>query len=260
MQLLLEIGQIYECPFSKDDEDDVWLIFKAALGIKGTERVGAYGRFIMTEMAEKQFRKFLRDQGRRRAAQEALRRIAGRQIAKYLSEKILLRLVAVANAVFGFWFNRSVTRKVGKWAKVKAKIRASTFQSIDELQKVDRGAAVLALPVIFLAGIHNGDVNENVVTLYAQASSRLELSSEEVEEIEQMSDAENLEVKVHERLNGLESSRAKSALMNIGVTAAAASSLKFDGEKHACLLRLGDALGVHYSREQLEQKIDHLRK
>src|SRR6266705_4743452 len=29
MQLLLEIGEIYRCPFSKDDEDDVWLIFKA---------------------------------------------------------------------------------------------------------------------------------------------------------------------------------------------------------------------------------------
>jgi hypothetical protein len=47
-----------------------WLIFKAALGIKGTERVGGYGRFIVTEIAEKQFRAFLRDQGRRRAAQE----------------------------------------------------------------------------------------------------------------------------------------------------------------------------------------------
>src|SRR6266536_1557573 len=137
MQLLLEIGEIYDCPFSKDDEDDVWLIFKAALGVKGTERVGAYARFIFTEAAEKQFRKFLRDQGRRRAAKEALRRIAGREIAKYLSEKILLRLISVANAVFGFWFNRSVTRKVGKWAKVKAKIRASTLQSIDQIKAAD---------------------------------------------------------------------------------------------------------------------------
>lgn len=123
MQLLLEIGEIYECPFRRDDEDDVWLIFKAALGIKGTERAGAYGRFIFTEAAEKQFRHFLRNEGRRRAAQEALRRIAGKEVAQYLSEKALLGLIGVFNIAFGAWFNRWVTRNVGKWAKVKAKIR-----------------------------------------------------------------------------------------------------------------------------------------
>lgn len=123
MQLLLEIGEINECPFSQDDEDDVWLIFKTALGITGTERAGAYGRFIFTEAAEKQFRQFLRNEGRRRIAQEALRRIAGKEVAKYFSEKVLLRLIGVFNVAFGAWFNRWVTRNVGKWAK----IRVSTF-------------------------------------------------------------------------------------------------------------------------------------
>jgi hypothetical protein len=44
MQLLLEIGEIYDCPFSHDDEDDVWIVLKAAFGIRGTERAAAYGR------------------------------------------------------------------------------------------------------------------------------------------------------------------------------------------------------------------------
>lgn len=260
MQLLLEIGEVYQCPFSKDDEDDVWLIFKAALGVKGTERVGAYSRFVFTEVAQKQFRGFLRDQGRRRAAQEALRRIAGKEIAKYLSEKVLLRLIAVANAIIGAVFNRWMTRRVGKWAKVRAKIRASTFNGIEEIRGCDRRAAVLVLPVIFLTGTAHGEVTDNFVTVYAQASNRLALSATEVAEIETMSEADDLEKVLHKSFGHLDSPQARSALLKIAITAAAASALEFNNKQHACLSRLSDALGLEYSRKDLVRKVDYLRK
>lgn len=260
MQLLLEIGEIYECPFSKDDEDDVWLIFKTALGIKGTERAEAYTRFIVTEVAEKQFRRFLRNEGRRRAAQKVLTHIAGKQVAKIIAEKALLRLIGVVNIVIGALFNRWVTRNVGKWAKVKAKIRASTFQSIDQIQPVDREAAIMVLPVIFLAGTANGSVSENLMTLYAQAKNRLGLNAKEIAEIEKIANCENLEAVLHERLPHLQSSGVKPALLNIGITAAAASCLEFNAEQHACLERLSCALDLPYSRQHLEQKLEYLQK
>ena len=259
MQLLLEIGELYGCPFSKDDEDDVWLIFKTALGIKGTERVGLYGRFIFTETAKKQFRSFLRS-GARRVAQEAVRHIAGKEVAKYLSEKVLMRLIPIANAAIGAWFNRWVTRRVGKWAKVKAKIRASTFESIDLIKAADRNAAILALPCIFLVGTANGEVTENIITLYSQASNRLELSEAEIGEIEMIFDGENIETMLHCRLHSIQSTEAKSQLLNIGITAGAASRLEFDSKQHACLLRLSEVFGLHYTQQQLMQKIDYLQK
>lgn len=279
MQLLLEIGEIYECPFSKDDEDDVWLIFKAALGITGAERAGAYSRFIFTEAGEKRFRKFLRDQGRRRAAQEMLRRIAGRKIAKYLSEKVVMRLIAVANAVFGFFFNRFVTRQVGKWAKVRAKIRASTFRGIDELKKTDRAAAIITLPVIFIAGTAGEEFpSDNLATLYAQASNRLELSELEIQQIEAMAEATDLMAAIAKRVPQVQCSQSKSALMDLGITAAAASAVKVNqkqrwirwiapmapfadnpnDKQHRVLLRLSEVLGVAYSKQQLEEKIRYL--
>jgi hypothetical protein len=61
-------------------------------------------------------------------------------------------------------------------------------------------------------------------------------------------------------LRQLQSSRAKSQLLNIGMTAAAASRLQFSAEQHACLARLSGTLGLPYSRQQLEHKIDYLRK
>jgi murein DD-endopeptidase MepM/ murein hydrolase activator NlpD len=259
MQLLLEIGELYECPFNKDDEDDVWLIFMTALGVKGTERVGLYGRFVFTETAKKQFRSFLRT-GARQLVQDAVRRIAGKEIAKYVSEKALMRLIPVANAAISAWFNRCVTSRVGKWAKVRAKIRASTFQSIDRIKITEPGGAILTLPVIFLTGTANGEVTDNIVTLYSQATARLELSETDIQEIERILDDENLEESLNAPLRCLQSSAAKTEMLNIGITAAGASRLAFNVNQHNCLVRLSETLGLSYSREQLEQKIAYFQK
>jgi hypothetical protein len=259
MQLLLEIGELYDCPFSKNDEDDVWLIFMTALGVKGTERVGFYGRFIFTETAKKQFRSFLRT-GARQATQEAVRRIAGKEIAKYVSEKALMRLIPVANAAISAWFNRWVTGRVGKWAKVRAKIRASTFQSIDRIKAAEREATILTLPIIFFTGTGNGEVTDNIITLYSQATARLELSEAEIEKVEKILDAESLEASLNEPLRRLRSSTAKVEILSVGITAAAASRLTFNAEQHSCLMGISETLGLSYSREQLEEKIAYFRK
>jgi hypothetical protein len=169
-----------------------------------------------------------------------------------------LRLVWVANAFFGACFNRSVTRKIGKWAKVKAKIRASTFQSVDQLAN-DRAVGILALPVLFLIGTAHGELSENFISLYTQTSNRLALTAEEAETIEELSDGENLETKLHERLRCIQSSKAKLPLLNIGITAAAAATLQFNARQHACLLRVSDVLCVDYSQRDLEEKINYLR-
>jgi hypothetical protein len=74
MQLLLAIAELYGCPLEPDDEEDLWVVFKSALGLKGIERVGSYGRFVVVETARKQFRVFLRT-GLRRAIQSVVIRI-----------------------------------------------------------------------------------------------------------------------------------------------------------------------------------------
>ncbi len=86
MQLLLSIAELYGCPFEPDDEEDVWTVFKAALGLKGIERVGSYGRFAATELARKQVRKVLRN-GLRKSIQDRVIKLAGPTIGRYLAKK-----------------------------------------------------------------------------------------------------------------------------------------------------------------------------
>ena len=260
MQLLLEIGEIYECPFSKDDEDDVWLILKTAFGLRGTEKVSSYGRFIFTEAAKKQFRALLRRHGVRRAAQQAVAKIAGKQVAKYVSEKALMGLIPVANAAFGAWFNRRVTRAVGKWAKVKAKIRASTFASIDALNQSDRTAAIWILPLIFHVGTADDQLVDNTVTLYAQASNRLILTNQEIAEVEGLTDAEDFNLLFDSGMKNLVNDEVKRELLNIAVTTAAATQLYFSDVHHRSIERLSKSMGVAYCTDDLHKKIAYLRR
>jgi hypothetical protein len=259
MQLLLEIGEIYGCPFSKDDEDDVMLIFKAALGVKGTERVTEYGRFIFTEAARKQFRNFLRLRGGRRAAQEFVSKVAGREVAKLVSEKVLMRLIPFLNALIGGGFNHWITHGVGKWAKVKAKIRASTFSSIDEIREKSRPDAKLILPIIFHVGTADDRLVDNTLTLYSQSAKRLDLDPLELEEVENLINDEGLG-EILESLCKYVAEPARKPLLDIGITSAAAASLKCVEEHHRVLERLSSSFGLDYSMQHLEAKVSYLRR
>ncbi|MBD3333673.1 hypothetical protein GF356_12560, partial [candidate division GN15 bacterium] len=128
LQLVLEHGVLYDCPFDPENEEDVWLVFKAALGLKGTEKVSGYAQFIFNETARKQFRQLLRTGGARAAVQRLVTKVAGRRVAKLVSEKYLLRLIPLLNVGLAAGFNRHVTREVGRWARVRAKTRACAFK------------------------------------------------------------------------------------------------------------------------------------
>lgn len=257
MQLVLEIGELYECPFSRDDEDDVWLILKAALGAKGTERVGTYARFVFNETARKQFRRLLRKHGIRRAAQTVLEKIAGRQVAKRLSERALLRLIWAANIILGAVFNRSVTKAVGKWAKMKAKVRASVFLDIDRIKAIDSSCAVLVLPLLFWIGTADDRLVDNTITLYAQAARRLALNPEELKEVDDLVNREDLPDLLKGRLRTVPES-ARRAFVDIAITSAAAARLQIIEAHHQALISICQLLGQTYTRKDLEEKIAYL--
>lgn len=180
IQLVFAIAELYGCPFDADDEEDVYTVFKAALRLKGTERLGSYGRFVFTETARKQFRQLLRT-GIRRAVQDRIIKIAGPRVGRYLGEKQILRLVPIANAGIGYAFNNRVTKSVGRWAKVKAKVRSSVFAQVAHVAEGHRDAALWILPLVFYVGTTDDTMKDNLLTLYSQTSKRLALSDEQRE-------------------------------------------------------------------------------
>jgi len=258
MQLVLDVAHLYNAPYDADDEGDVWIILKAALGIKGTAKAGSLGRFIFTEAARKQFRRLLRTHGLRRGLQQFVARVAGPRVARYLAEKYLLRLIWVANIGIGAVFNRYVTSAVGKWAKVRAKTRASLFQQIDALKGQIDEPASLVLPLIYWVGTADDRLTDNVLTLYAQAAKRFGLTEDSEKRIATLiADRDDLYEVLTERLRAVSNKEARRLLFETAVTTAAVD-LDDKDDYHRCLEDLSKVLDVRYSRKDLQQAIEHL--
>jgi len=258
MQLLLAIADLYACPFDRDDEEDIYTVFKAALGLKGTERVGSYSRFIFTEAARKQFRKLLRT-GIRRAVQDWVIKIAGPKIGRYLGEKYALRLVPFANAGLGYAFNNRVTKSVGKWAKVKAKVRSSVFFQVKEIEEEEPEVLVWVLPVIFHVGTADDKLTENILTLYSQTNKRLPLNEEQLRRVEALIDAEDLPQIFAEALPQIASAKARKALYDVAVTTASVN-LNALKDHEDCLAELARCLKMEYRESDLREKVHYLKR
>ena len=258
IQLLLAIADLYGCPFDPDDEEDVWVVFKAALGLKGTERVGSYGRFIFTETARKQFRKVLRT-GIRRAIQNRVVRIAGPRIGRYLGEKYVMRLVPFVNAAIGYAFNNKVTKSIGRWAKVKSKVRSTTFKQVMQIQEHEPEALVWVLPTIFYVGTADDKLTENVLTLYSQTNRRLPLDDQQVQRVESLIDDVELPRILAEKLLRIRTEKARNALYDIALTTAA---VNFDPQKEheECLAELAQYLKVNFKVSDLREKVSYFQR
>lgn len=257
MQLLLEIGEVYECPFRKDDEDDVWIVFKAALGVKGTERVIAVGHFLVAEIARKQFRKLLRT-GIRRASQQYLIKLGGRQVAKYLSERYVMRLIPVLNVAIGASVNHIITKKVGYWAVVRARIRASLFTSLKHLYQSEPRALSLVQPMVFFVGTSDGEITDNILSLYAQISRRLEEYGAEFSESAAMIEGDTATM-IAEACRSLEEESVRKIVFDIALITAA-STLKATEEILQCLHDISAYLRIPFEKEDLRSAIKHIKR
>lgn len=258
MQLLLAIATLYDCPFDPDDEEDVYVVFKAALGLTGTERVGSYARFIFTETARKQLRNLLRS-GVRRAVQEAVIKVAGRRVGVYLGEKYVMRLIPVVNAAIGYWFNNAITKSVGRWAKVRAKIRSSSFRQIEQIAVTSADALVWVLPIIFHVGTAADSLTDGVLTLYSQCAKRLPLSEEQRGRVAMLIDAEDLPEILEAELPQTSSAEARKALYEIALTTAAAN-LNPSPQECECVGSVARWLGFASAPDDLNARVQYLKR
>ncbi len=258
MRLLQEIGHVYDCPFIEDDEEDVWLVFQAALGSKGIEKAGGFTRFIYTETAMKQFRRLLRS-GIRKAVQKKVAKVAGPKVAKVLAEKYVMRLVPFLNIGIGFVWNRQVTKQVGRWSKIKARIRSGVFSDLDKIKMRDPEVAALALPIILHVGTSADSLTDNTLTLYGQTAKRLNLSDDEVAAMTEMNEERELEALLEENVSRIQSQELRELLFDVALMTAASSRLEFVEEYHQCLQRMSRCLDVGYQKKDFTGRIKLLK-
>ncbi len=258
IQLMLEIGALYGAPYNSLDEEDVWIVFKAALGSSGAEKVGGYLRFIYTEAAKKQFRKLLRS-GLRRSIQNQVLKIAGKQVAKLLSEKAVMRLIPILNAAIGYYFNNIITKKIGKWAKVKSKIRVSAFSKIFDLDKIDKNSKKWVLPIIYSVGTADDKISENLLALYSQSSARLALTPEQDADVVNMIDRDDFDKILESGLKEITKKEVRKILFDIALTAASIN-LSPTKEHEDRLKEVGKDLSIIFNKKDLKARVKYLNK
>lgn len=257
MQLVFDLATVYGSSYDKDDEEDVWQIFKAALGLKGTEKVIGYGRVLFVATAKKQFRALLRT-GIRKTLQAKLFKLGGQQVAKVLAEKYVMRIIPFANMAIGAIINNRVTNSVGKWAKTKAKVRSSTFKNIDKLILISRENAILSLPILFYVSTADDKLTDNEAVLYAQSEERLSLSESEMDKIRSIEEDDNMSYFLKEKLKSISDVESKKCLFDIALTASAINLVERDSQ-HECLVELSDILGIPYEKKALSERIRHFK-
>lgn len=258
MQLIFDIAHLYDCPFDKDDEEDIWLIFKFAIGVKGVEGASNVAKSFFNEAAKKQFRAFLRKNGFRKKIQKFIFDNFGKAIAKYFGEKYVLRLIPAANIGIAAYFNHTVTKSVGKCAKVYLKIRSLSFKYIDRISEIDLKALIWVLPIIFHVGTYEEKLSDDFLTYYAHANKRLNLNQESLDYVEKLIDNEDYYSYLVEGLSKIESEKIKELLMGIAITTAAIT-LKPNENQFNCLKELSKVLKVNFSYEDLRNKIKYIK-
>lgn len=100
---------------------------------------------------------------------------------------------------------------------------------------------------------------DNTITLYAQATRRLSLTPEELDEVEKIVDREDLAEAIELRLRNVPD-LVRREFLAIAVTSAAAARLEIVEAHHQALITISQALGQTYARKDLEEKISYLTR
>jgi len=258
MQLISDLAELYDCPYSKTNEEDVWLIFKAALGLKSIEKVASESRYALSEGVRKQFRALLRAKGIRKEIQQRVISILGKRVGKYLGEKYLLRLIPVVNLLIAGWFNNRLIKSVGTWAKRKAKVRSSCFKNIDFIVTEFSHCKLWVLPIIYAISTIRDNMSDNSLVLFRQSQQRLLLTSEESDEIENIIDNDDIDKIFSVELPKISSLEVRKRIFDIALIAA---SVDFDlyRESDDYLKKLTKYLNVNYNSNDLQNKIKYLK-
>ena len=257
-QLAMEIAHLYGVPYDKHDDDDVYLIFKLAMGLKGTERTAAVGGLVATEAARKQFRRVMRSGGARRELQKRVIKIAGPKVGRLLGEKSLLRLIPAANSALGYYFNNKVTKEVGRWATIKARVRSGSRKQTSRLLDEGGEAPVWALPVVYWVGTAGeGDPSDNFYAHYDHTRRRLELNDETMDRVEALCDDDQLDRQFADTLPDL-AEEARLSLYDLAVLTAA-MDLEVNDEQEAAVAEVAGWLGIDHDPRAVKRQIKRLK-
>ena len=167
MKLIVDLAEIYNCPYDTKNDEDAWFIFKSALDITTFDFTLRSIQTAMNLEGRRLFIKLLQYKLIRRRFQKFVARTAGPQIARLLAQKYLAKIAApVINIAIGGYANNRFTKRIGKVAKKKAKIRSAIYKEMNENLKISSDERVLFLSIMIQLANLSNYFSDNFMGLY----------------------------------------------------------------------------------------------
>ncbi|MDP8241213.1 MAG: EcsC family protein [Candidatus Hatepunaea meridiana] len=259
MQLIFDVAHLYRAPYDLDDYEDIWMIFATALGTKGVEQIGDFSQNVYMELARDRFKQWI-SEGIGKSIKIWIRTRMIPIIARLLTQKYITRLIPVLNIAIGTVSNYSVTNNVGNWSKINARIRADTLKTVDEIINYDRRNIELLAGLVFLTVTTDEALTINSVIVYNQVIKRLNLTSEEREDLERFINSEMIQEEVFKRLKRKRKPDLRNSLFELALLTKAASTLNATSEDHKFLRSVAESTNVNYREIDLIQRIRLFKK
>lgn len=151
-----DLSVIHGAPLAMDDIEDCYLIFQAAVGVKTVELAGRIPKEVGPKVVAYNVRMLLRS-GLRKTLQEVLKKAAGTEVARKLTERTLMRLLVPGFSVLlSSSFNYYFTRKLLSVANHAMYRRGRVVQPLIRLYtrepQLPKTSAIKALITVVEAG------------------------------------------------------------------------------------------------------------
>jgi hypothetical protein len=179
-----DLSAIHGAPLSTDDVEDLQLIFATAMGIKLSEGAGDLAKAVGPKLVAFNVRRMLRS-GLRQALVQIVKKIAGRAVARKLTEKALMRLLVPGinipiSAGMNYAFTRSILTGANKQMLRRGAVVGPLAQLHHRVPELPRDASVKALITVLEAPGRTDGWEEGQLDALRHTQSALRLDDDAV--------------------------------------------------------------------------------
>lgn len=184
LKLVYELSVLYNAELDPNDPEDILTIFWYTLGVNKWEEFGNIALKGGTRTGEYLGRKALRSFNITKALQKAGKTLGGRELAKKITEKSLLKLLVPGlNIAIASGMNKLFTNKLGHNAIKTFRRRALAIDTLDKLVDYDRSIQLITVPLIYHVGINDIKKPNKVIEMQNTTFKYLVTNEMENEEI-----------------------------------------------------------------------------
>ena len=248
LKLVYELSVLYNAKLDPDDPEDILTVFWYTLGVNKWEEFGNLALKGGGRAGEYLGRKALRSFNITKALQKAGKALGGRELAKKITEKSLLKLlVPGVNIAIASGMNKIFTHNLGKHAIKTFRRRALAIDNINQLMKHDRSYQLITIPLIYHVGINDIKKPNKVIEMQNTTFKYLKTNEEENDTINELVSIDIEEF--CELITEINNEKVRQIIGDIALISHILSSRNNEEIIH----QVSKSLGIEFSKEYKEK-------